>query len=126
MGVMEPAEFSMSEDSEAVGASPQKGLNLQPLIRTARRKALLIAGITGMLTAAMWRLAALSPPVYAGNFQVLVEPVTSEAKLAEPSTLTRTGGTPNDQLYSLDYPTQLEILKSPGVRLSSPRGCLPE
>lgn len=115
MGVMEPAEFPMSEDSEAVPASPKKGLNLRPPIRTARRKALLIAGITGAMTAAMWRLAALAPPTYAGNFQILVEPVTSEAKLAEPSTLTRTGGTPDDKLYSLDYPTQLEILKSPGM-----------
>lgn len=115
MGVMESAEFPMSEDSEALAASPQKGLNLRPLIRTARRKALLIAGITSLVTAGMWRLASMAPPTYAGNFQVLVEPVTSEAKLAEPSTLTRTGGTPNDQLYSLDYPTQLEILKSPGM-----------
>jgi polysaccharide biosynthesis transport protein len=112
MGGIEPTEFPISEDAEALATSPQKGLNLRPVLRTARRKALLISGIAGVVTAGMWHLAANAPPIYAGNFQVLVEPVTSEAKLAEPSTLTRAGETSNDQM---DYPTQLEILKSPGM-----------
>jgi polysaccharide biosynthesis transport protein len=109
---MEPTEFPISEDSEALATSPQKGLNLRPFLRTARRKALLISGIAGVVTAGMWNLASKAPPIYAGNFQVLVEPVTSEAKLSEPSTLTRAGEASNNQM---DYPTQLEILKSPGM-----------
>jgi polysaccharide biosynthesis transport protein len=112
MGGMEPTEFPMSEDPEVVTTSPQKGLNLRPLLRTARRQALLMSGIAGVVTAGMWQVAANAPLMYAGNFQVLVEPVTSEAKLSEPSTLTRAGEASNNQM---DYPTQLEILKSPGM-----------
>lgn len=112
MGGIEPTEFPIVEDTEAVATSPQKGLNLRPFLRTARRKALLIGGIAGLVTAGMWNLAAKAPPIYAGNFQVLVEPVTSEARLAEPSTLTRAGDQAKDQM---DYPTQLEILRSPGM-----------
>jgi polysaccharide biosynthesis transport protein len=112
MGGMEPTEFPMSEDTETLAASPQKGLNLRPFLRTARRKALLIGGVAGVVTAGMWHLTAKAPPIYEGNFRVLVEPVTSEAKLAEPSTLTRTGDTSKNQM---DYPTQLEILRSPGM-----------
>lgn len=112
MGGMEPTEFPSSEDSEVLATSPQKGLNLRPFLRTARRQALLISGIAGVVTAGMWKVAASAPLMYAGNFQVLVEPVTSEAKLSEPSTLTRAGEASNNQM---DYPTQLEILKSPGM-----------
>jgi uncharacterized protein involved in exopolysaccharide biosynthesis len=52
---------------------------------------------------------------YQGHFQMLVEPVSSTDKLADPLTLTRTQGNPNDNLFNLDYPTQLQILKSPKV-----------
>lgn len=112
MGGMEPTEFPVAQDTEVAASSPQKGLNLRPLLRTARRQALLISGITGLVTAGMWHLAANSPVMYAGSFQMLVEPVTSEAKLSEPSILTRAGEASNNQM---DYPTQLEILKSPGM-----------
>lgn len=113
MAGMEAGEFPLAEETEgAAASSPQKGFNLGPLLRTARRKALLISGITGLVTAGMWHLAANAPVMYAGNFQMLVEPVTSEAKLSEPSTLTRAGDAANNQM---DYPTQLEILKSPGM-----------
>lgn len=112
MGGMEPTEFPQDSETEVAASSPQKGLNLRPLLRTARRQALLISGITGLVTAGMWHLAAKAPAIYAGTFQMLVEPVTSEAKLSEPSILTRAGEAANNQM---DYPTQLEILKSPGM-----------
>ena len=58
------------------------------------------------------------PDTYSGNFYLLVEPITSAAKLTNPATLTRTGGVPNEQLFALDYPTNLAFLRSPGMTLS--------
>ncbi|MDJ0677170.1 MAG: hypothetical protein QNJ36_17615 [Calothrix sp. MO_167.B42] len=95
--------------------SPQKALDLRWLLRTAKRKALLIIGITGLTTATGWYLTTKSVPIYEGNFQLLVEPVTSAEKLSDPSTLTRTGGVPNEGLLNLDYPTIIQILTSPGM-----------
>jgi succinoglycan biosynthesis transport protein ExoP len=47
---------------------------------------------------------------------MLVEPVTTEARIADPAALANQGeggGVPNRDFFSLDYPTQLEILQSP-------------
>jgi succinoglycan biosynthesis transport protein ExoP len=47
---------------------------------------------------------------------MLVEPVTTEARIADPSALANQGqggGVPSRDFFSLDYPTQLEILQSP-------------
>ena len=96
---------------EGLTSPPQQGLNLRPLLRTSKRKALLIAGITGIATGSVWYNHATSPPMYAGNFQILVEPVTSEAKLAEPSTLIRTKRVSDE----LDYSTVIRILTTPGM-----------
>jgi len=103
-----------SVDKEEFNTPPQRGLNLRPLLRTVKRKALLIIGITGVVAAGAWILSKSSPVSYQGNFRLLVEPVTNEARAADPSTLTRTqGGAPDQDAFKLDYATQLEILKSP-------------
>jgi polysaccharide biosynthesis transport protein len=87
-----------------------KGINIKPLVRVVHRNILLIAGLTGIMGIALWKMGANTPKTYAGNFQLLVEPVSSEAKLVEPTALARSGN-PSD--FALDYPTQLLILKSP-------------
>ena len=98
-------------NEEELTSRPQQGLNLRPLLRTSKRKAILIACITGIATGSVWYRHASSPPMYAGNFQILVEPVTSEAKLAEPSTLIRTTRVSDE----LDYSTVIRILTTPGM-----------
>ncbi|HEY9730008.1 MAG TPA: polysaccharide biosynthesis tyrosine autokinase [Chroococcales cyanobacterium] len=104
-------------DKDEVSTPPQKGLNLRPLLRTVQRKALLVICIAGGVTAAAFVWANKNiPPTYQGNFQLLVEPVTNEGKVVQPYALTRG---PNAQQMqgqdgaTLDYATQLEILKSP-------------
>lgn len=104
-----------ADESEELATSSQGGLNFKPLLRTVRRKILLIAGITGISLFAANRFIEDPPPTYEGNFQILVEPVTSTDKLTDPLTLTRTQGNPNENLFNIDYPTQLQILKSPEV-----------
>ncbi|MEQ9668642.1 GumC family protein [Coleofasciculus sp. G2-EDA-02] len=103
-----------SDFADEVTATP-RGLNLRPLLRTAKRKAWLIAGLTTLTTAAAWYVSTKEPPIYAGNFRLLVEPVTNEERASDPSALARTDGVPSDKMFSLDYPTQIEILKGVGV-----------
>lgn len=105
-----------SEDLEEFNAPPSKGLNLRPFIRTLQRQAFLVTGIAGVVMFASLNSGGKEPPTYEGSFRLLVEPITSEAKMAEPTSLTRSGGgLPDDRAFSLDYPTQLEILQSPAM-----------
>lgn len=99
------------EDGEELTSQPaSKGLNLRPLMRVCLRRWYLIVGFTALAATAVLFLSARKPSVYKSNFRLLVEPVTSEAKLAEPTTLTRTGGMPSESMFELDYPTQIQIL----------------
>ncbi|WP_413165465.1 GumC family protein [Capilliphycus salinus ALCB114379] len=104
-----------ADETEELASSSGGGLNLAPLLRTVQRKILLIAGVTGIAIFAANKYIEDPPPSYTGNFEMLVEPVTSTDKLTDPLTLTRTQGNPNENLFNLDYPTQLEILQSPEV-----------
>lgn len=58
-------------------------------------------------------LSLRDPNTYVGSFRVLLEPMSSAGKLSQASNLTRPKGVPYQELLTLDYPTQLEILKSP-------------
>ena len=105
-----------SEDLEEFNTSTPKGLNLRPLLRTLQRQALLVIGVAGVVMVAAWHSSGKEAAIYEGSFRLLVEPVTSEAKMSEPTALTRSGGQLlDDRVFSLDYPTQLAILQSPGM-----------
>jgi len=108
-------QFSVDEGEE-LSAQPQKALNLKPLVRTFQRKALIIIGIIGLVGAGVYYKISGGQKTYQGNFRLLVEPVTTEARIADPSALANQGqggGVPSRDFFSLDYPTQLEILQSP-------------
>jgi succinoglycan biosynthesis transport protein ExoP len=108
-------QFSVDEGEE-LSAQPQKALNLKPLLRTFQRKALIIIGIIGLVGAGVAYKISGGQKTYQGDFRMLVEPVTTEARIADPSALANQGpggGVPNRDFFSLDYPTQLEILQSP-------------
>lgn len=101
-------------EQDEFNSSPQKGLNLRPLLRIIQRNLLLIGGLTLVGAGISAYLSMKEGRVYAGNFRLLVEPVTTEARLTEPAALTNlAGGVPNRDVFSLDYPTQFEILQSP-------------
>lgn len=105
----------IAEDAEEGSTQSQKGLNFAPLLRTLQRKALLIVIIAGLTTSgAIAYVKLFSKRSYQGDFRLLVEPVTTEARIVEPAALARAeGGVPSRDIFSLDYPTQLEILQSP-------------
>ncbi len=92
----------------------QQGLNLSGLFQSIKRNALPIAGISSIATLIFY-LTNSSVPTYTGDFQILVEPVTSEAKFSEPSTLTSSSKSGNVGSLEMDYSTIITILKSPGM-----------
>lgn len=102
---------------ESTDTASQQGINFLPLLRMARRKALLIAAIASLVTSVyIYKDSKKNPPLrYTGGFQLLVEPLTLEAKSSEPNTLINSQGIPNDRLAAIDYPTMLRILKSPDI-----------
>jgi polysaccharide biosynthesis transport protein len=104
------------DEGEELGAPPQKGLNLKPLFRTFQRKALVIIGIVALAGGGVYFQIKGGKKTYQGDFRMLVEPVTTEARLADASSLANRGeggGVPSREFFSLDYPTQLQILQSP-------------
>jgi len=103
-----------AEEADESNGPPPKALNLGPLLRTFQRKALIIVGIIGLAGGGVVYQIKGGKKTYQGDFRMLVEPVTTEARIADPSALTnREGGVPSRDFFSLDYPTQLEILQSP-------------
>ncbi|KAB8331549.1 polysaccharide biosynthesis tyrosine autokinase [Scytonema tolypothrichoides VB-61278] len=56
------------------------GLNLGQVGATLRRRALLIAGVTGVIATAAVLKAETDPPVYQGRFEILTKPVTGEGR----------------------------------------------
>ncbi len=104
----------VGDEGEESGEKPQKALNIAPLLRTFQRKSLIIIALVGMASGGIVYQIKGSKKTYQGDFRMLVEPVTTEARIADPSSLTnREGGVPDRDFFTLDYATQLEILKSP-------------
>jgi capsular exopolysaccharide synthesis family protein len=111
-----PFQQSLATDTEELELAARKGLSFRPLLRTVRRKALLIAGITTVVVGVVAYRLATAPLTYSGSFRLLVEPVSSQGRIADPLAVTRSGeGVPSDEIFGLDYPTLLQILQSPGV-----------
>ncbi|BAZ43123.1 lipopolysaccharide biosynthesis protein [Chondrocystis sp. NIES-4102] len=104
-------------EGKSTDTTPRQGMNFTPLLRTAKRKALLIVAIASLVTSVyIYKDNQKNPALkYTGGFQLLVEPLTLEAKSSEPSTLINSQGIPNDRLATVDYPTMLRILKSPDI-----------
>ncbi|HEY9909115.1 MAG TPA: hypothetical protein V6D18_16080, partial [Thermosynechococcaceae cyanobacterium] len=108
--------YTPTPRSVAVGGEPAepakpKGLNPFPVLRTLQRNILIIAGVTGLAALFSLYSGARLGRSYLGNFRILVEPITSQARSTDPSALSRVGGSEN----STDYATLLQVLQSPEV-----------
>ena len=84
-----------------------------PCLRTFSRKAFLIISFASTTTVIALLFSLKDLNTYVSSFRLLLEPVNYTARLSQASALTRTEGLPDEDLLNLDYPTQLEILKSP-------------
>ena len=111
---MSNTNIILSNEDREQNYPPQQRLNLLPFLRICKRKALLIFGITALVTLlyGFYDSRKNASSDYAGNFQLLVEPLTLEDKSLEPSSLVDSKGTPNPKLIAVDYPTILRIMTS--------------
>jgi succinoglycan biosynthesis transport protein ExoP len=101
-------------DPDDTDNQANQGLNLRSLGRTVQRQALLIAGVATLVAVGASYLAMRQPPTYEGDFRILVEPITTEARLSDPLTVTRSdGGVPNRDTFAVDYTTQIQVLMTP-------------
>ena len=91
---------------------PEFSSTISPYLRTFRRKFIFVVSFTTLTSLGALLLSLKDPNTYVSSFRVLLEPSNSTARLSQASTLTRTEGLPDEDLLNLDYPTQLEILKS--------------
>jgi len=107
---------AIGESEEMLSSSPKNNF-WQMFPRFFLRRVWWIGGITFFTTTVALVIAFLKPSIYKGNFYLLVEPITAAGKLSNSSTLTRTEGIPQEALVSLDYPTNLIFLQSPGMTL---------
>ena len=112
-----PGEIVLHSPSSSHLVPSQQGINVTGLWETIKRNTLPIIGISSIV-ALVFSLTNSSKPTYTGDFQVLVEPVTSEAKFSEPSTLTSSSKGGNFGSLEMDYSTIITILKSPGMLAS--------
>ncbi len=92
----------------------QRGINFRPFGRLIRRNLVLIIGVNTVVAVAAALSAIKAPRAYEGSFRILVEPITSEAKLTDPTVLSRDGSSAATSA-GMDYPTLLQVLLSPGL-----------
>ena len=112
-----PINYSSPPANGALGGEPvepakPKGLNPAPLLRTFQRNILIIAGIAGLATLHGVYSGMKAPRSYQGSFRILVEPITSQARFTDPSSLSRAEGSGEN---ITDYPTLLQVLQSPEI-----------
>lgn len=109
---LEDPSLATNDTGDASEGKRKGGLKLRPLVAIVRRNIPLIAGITALFTGAGYLLYRSSPPIFQGNFSLLVEPITSQARSTDPYAISR--AQPGDMNgSSVDYPTLLQVLQSP-------------
>jgi len=101
-------------ETETIDEQEQTGIDFGPLLRTIRRKAWLIIGLTVVCAAGAYLKGSGTPDSYESQFRLLVEPLSPEATLSEPSAVTR-GQRNADRGAEFDYDTQLVILRSSAI-----------
>ncbi|PSP29762.1 MAG: protein tyrosine kinase [Cyanobacteria bacterium SW_4_48_29] len=102
-------------------SSPQPeedSFNPRQLLAIARRRWWLLAGVSLVVSCGVWLRLFTQPPVYREQFQLLVEPIAGEQELSQLSQMFGEGSSSNSGngfSSGLDYPTQIQVLKSDQV-----------
>jgi polysaccharide biosynthesis transport protein len=106
----------LQANANQLGDADEGGLNLGQVGSTLRRRALLIAGITGVVATAAVLKAETDPPVYQGKFEILTKPVTGETKAIVNVPQAITGQVAPEAANEIS--TTIKVLESP--RLLTP------
>jgi polysaccharide biosynthesis transport protein len=108
----EAEEYLGLENLRMASGGKRKGLGLNPLQRLIKRNFLLIGIPTLAAAVVAGVLVSLSAQQYSGVFQVLVEPMSTEGKLSQPSVLSTDSV---NAAGEVDYLTLVRVLTSPSV-----------
>ncbi len=103
-------DFGSTEESPKSTAA----FSFPVLINILKRRAGLIALTTGLGALVGLTILLFEKATYKGSFYLLVEPVSSTGKYTNPDAIAR-GDKGSSDSNSLDYPTNLVFLKSPGM-----------
>lgn len=105
-----PPKTAQTREVASGSEHAEEDLNLGRILMIVRRRFFVIAslGIAVTSAVAFWSYSRI--PKYEGQFQLLVEPVTAEGKLAR---ITQVSGINTGQDSGLDYETQIQVLRSP-------------
>ncbi len=112
---MEYEKQFLIEDVEQNNSSEEeqskKNVLLYYLMMLKRKWFVILAFIiAGAIPAYFW--TKVDPTSYVGNFEMLLEPISTEEQLTDPSVLSRIGtGARNKDLFGVDYPTTIQVLK---------------
>ena len=108
--------YLFSQARTTLNDSEEGGLNLGQVGAALRRRALLIAGFTGVVATAAVLKAETDPPIYQGHFEILTEPVTGEGKAVAniPQTLGAGDAIAKPESEN-DVATTIKVLQSPRV-----------
>ena len=99
--------YSLPVVNQTVSETDEEGIDLRQLTSIVKHRLRLIAAITLGVTTAATVFTFSQEPIYKGEFQLLVEPVSEEQDDALSLLQKDIGG--------LDYDTQIEVLRSPRV-----------
>jgi polysaccharide biosynthesis transport protein len=108
---IESASMGISEAGEMGEGKKKSGMKIRPLIGIVWRNIPIIAGITAAFGTIGFLSMKSAPPIYEGNFSILVEPITSQARSTDPSAISRAQVQENGS--TIDYPTLLQVMQSP-------------
>ncbi|MEM7556580.1 MAG: polysaccharide biosynthesis tyrosine autokinase [Cyanobacteria bacterium P01_A01_bin.84] len=108
--------YLLSKAGTPLNDAEEGGLNLGQVGAALRRRALLIAGFTGVVATAAVLKAETDPPIYQGQFEILTEPLTGEGKaIANIPQSLGSGGSIAPPESEQDVVTAIKVLKSPRV-----------
>ncbi len=90
MKVEQPFQSSLPTNFIPLSESSEGGLDLGQVLASLRRKALIILGVAAAVTAAAGAKSFTDTPIYLGEFEVLVQPMTAETSIVSsvPGSLT--------------------------------------
>jgi polysaccharide biosynthesis transport protein len=111
----EQYQHSLSQAHAIQANEDEGGLNLGKIGAVLRRRAMLIAGVTGVVATAAVLKAETDPPIYQGKFEILTKPVTGEGQAIAniPQSLGSSQGIAPEQTQSVA--TTIQVLKSRGM-----------
>jgi polysaccharide biosynthesis transport protein len=96
--------------------APKDEFDVRKLLAIARRRWLVIGGVALAVMAYSIATTLMEKPMYQGRFRMLVEPVNSSA-LETPGLSNNNNN--NSSQSTLDYDTQIQVLQSPELLLST-------